>query len=282
MKNRFCIISAILPLLWTGACTSRILQNEGVSEEEYGSKSVIAFSSGDGYCAEGGFSVIGISYDDGEVIVNDIALPESYPDMFITTGRHNIPYGQSIDFYALYPKELNIGIRDCNVSFTYGQEHRGMDILAGVAEGFVYRGNSAVDIVPLRFHHITGGLEINVQGLDKDAEYIVRSLSARSVASAVYDLKSALWSRKEGSVDTALSITGERQCLIPGEVEISIQWSCMHNGIETAEYTATIPLTLTMGKISKLRLKLSDSGSEKTGFDVDVEPWDQTGAEADF
>ena len=282
MKNGICIISAIIPLLWTGACTSRILQNGGMPEEECGSKSVVAFSPDGGYCADGGFSVIGISPDGNDIILNDIALPESYPDMFITTNRHDIPYGQSIDFYALYPKELDISIRDGNVSFTYGPEHRGMDILAGEAEGFVYRGGSADNIVPLCFHHITGGLEIDVQGIDEDAEYIIKSLSARSAASAVYDLKSSLWSRKEGSVDTALSITGERQCLIPGEVEISIQWSCMHNGIETAEYTATIPVTLTMGKISRVRLKLSDSGSEKIGFDVDIEPWNQTNAEACF
>lgn len=281
MKNGICIISAIIPLLWTGACTSSILQNKGLREEECGSKSVVAFSPGGGYCADDGFSVIGIN-PDGEVIMNDIALPESYPDMFITTNRHDIPYGQSIDFYALHPKILNIGIEDDNVSFTYEPEHQGMDILAGETKGFVYQGGSADNIVPLRFHHITGGLEINVQGIDEDAKYIVRSLSARSSASAVYDLKNSIWSKREGYDDTSLGTAGERLCLIPGEVEISVQWSCVRNGIETAEYTATIPVTLTMGKISRIRLKLSDSGSEKIGFDVDVEPWNQTNAEANF
>lgn len=282
MKHNFCIISAIFPLLWVGACTSHILQSERLPEKECGSKSVIAFSPDGGCCAEDGFSVIGISSDDGEVIVNDIALPEPHPDMFITTNRHDIPYGQSIDFYALYPKELDISIRDGNVSFTYGPEHRGMDILAGEAEGFIYRKGSADNIVPLCFHHITGGLEIDVQGIDEDAEYIVKSLSARSAASAVYNLKNSFWSKTEGYDDTSLGTAGERQCLIPGEVEISVHWSCVRNGIETAEYTATVPVTLTMGKISKVRLKLSDSGSEKIGFDVDVEPWNKTNAEANF
>ena len=273
-------MSVISALIWAEACTSYTLQKVEMSGE-CGSKSAVAFSPDGGYCADDGFSVIGIN-PDGEVIVNDIALQESYPDMFITTNRHDIPYGQSIDFYALHPKELDIGTRDGNVSFTYGLEHRGMDILAGEAESFVYRGGSADNIVPLRFHHITGGLEISVQGIDEDAEYIVKSLSAKSAASATYNLRTSRWDNMEGYDDTALDTSGGRQYLIPGDVEIAVRWSCMHNGIETAEYTAIVPVTLTMGRISRIRLNLSDSGSEKTGFDIDVEPWDQISAESDF
>lgn len=282
MESRVCIISAILTLLCAEACTSHTLQSEELSEEDCGSKSVIAFSPDSGYCTEGGFSIIGISPDDGDIVINDVTLPESSPDMFITKSRHNISYGQSIDFYALYPQELDIGIQDDNVSFTYGPEHKGMDILAGGMKGFVYRGNTADNIVPIRFHHIMGGLEISVQGIDKDAEYIVRNLSARSAASAVYDLKNSRWDKKEWYDDTSLGTAGKRQYFIPGKVEITVHWSCTHNGIETAEYTVTVPVTLTMGMISKVRLCLSDSGSEETGFDVNVEPWDNTNAEADF
>lgn len=282
MKKGTCIISAIIPLLWTGACTSSILQNKGLPEEECGSKSVVAFSPDGGDDAEGGFSIIGICSDGGDIVINDVALQESCPDVYVTAGKHNIPYGLVIDFYALYPKELDIGTADGNVSFTYGLEHRGMDILAGEAEGFIYRGNAADNMVPIRFHHITGGLEISVQGIDEDAEYIVKSLSAKSAASATYNLRTSRWDNMEGYEDTALDTSGGRQYLIPGNVEIAVRWSCMHNGIETAEYTAIVPVTLTMGRISRVRLNLSDSGSEKTGFDVDIEPWNQTTTETDF
>lgn len=281
MKNLFCIISAIPAILWAEACTSYTLQKVEMSGE-CGSKSAVAFSPDGGDDAEGGFSIIGICSDGGDIVINDVALQESCPDVYVTAGKHNIPYGLVIDFYALYPKELDIGTADGNVSFTYGPEHKGMDILAGEAEGFVYRGGSADNIVPLRFYHITGGLEISVQGIDEDAEYIVKSLSAKSAASATYNLRTSRWDNMEGYDDTALDTSGGRQYLIPGDVEIAVRWSCMHNGIETAEYTATVPVTLTMGRISRIRLNLSDSGSEKTGFDIDVEPWDQISAESDF
>ena len=281
MKNLFCIISAIPALLWAEACTPYTLQEVEIPCE-CSSKSAVAFSPDNGYDAEGGFSVIGIISDSGDIIINDIALQESSPGMFVTAGRHNIPYGRSIDFYALYPKGFDIGISDGNVSFTYGPEHKGTDILAGKAEGFTYRGNSAGNVVPIRFHHIMGGLEICAQGIDKDAEYFVNSLSIRSTATAIYNLKTSRWSNREGYDDTAITITGERQYLIPGDVEITVRWSCMHNGIETAEYTATVPVTLTMGWISRVRLNLSDAGSEKTGFNINVEPWDQISVESDF
>lgn len=281
MKNLFCIISAIPAILWAEACTSYTLQKVEMSGE-CGSKSVVAFSPDGGDDAEGGFSIIGICSDGGDIVINDVALQESCPDVYVTAGKHNIPYGLVIDFYALYPKELDIGTADGNVSFTYGLEHRGMDILAGEAEGFIYRGNAADNAVPIRFHHITGGLEISVQGIDEDAEYIVKSLSAKSAASATYNLRTSRWDNMEGYEDTALDTSGGRQYLIPGDVEITVRWSCMHNGIETAEYTATVPVTLTMGRISRIRLNLSDSGSKKTGFDIDVEPWDQISAESDF
>lgn len=281
MKKLLCIISVIPALLWAEACTSYTSQKVGVPCE-CGSKSAVAFSQNGGYDADGSFSVIGISSDGGDIVINDVALQESSPELFVTAGRHNIPYGLSIDFYALYPENLNIGMADGNVSFTYGSEHKGIDILAGEAEAFIYRGNADGNIVPIRFHHIMGGLEISVQGIDEEAEYIVKSLSAKSAASAIYNFRTSRWDKIEGYDDTPLDSSGERRYLIPGNVEISVRWSCLHNGIETAEYTATVPVTLTMGRVSRVKLSLSDSGSEKTGFDVNVEPWDQSSVESDF
>lgn len=281
MKNLLRIISVIPVLLLAEACTSYTSQKVG-APCECDSKSAITFSQDGGHDAKDGFSVVGISSDGGDIVINDIALQESSPELFATAGRHNIPYGLSIDFYALYPKEFNIGIADGNVSFTYGPEHKGTDILAGEAEAFIYSGNSAGNTVPIRFHHIMGGLEISVQGIDEEAEYIVKSLSAKSAASAIYNFRTSRWDKMEGYDDTALDSSGGRQYLIPGNVEISVRWSCTHNGIETAEYTATVPVILTMGRVSRVKLSLSDSGSEKTGFDVIVEPWDQSSVESDF
>lgn len=274
-------MSVISALILAEACTSYTLQKVEMSGE-CGSKSTVAFSPDGGPDAEGGFSVIGISSDGGDIVINDVALQESCPDVFVTAGKHNIPYGQAVDFYALYPKDPDIMITGRNVSFTYGPKHKGTDILAGETEGFIYRGNTADNMIPIRFHHITGGLEISVQGIDKEAEYFVNSLSIRSTATAIYNLKTSRWSNREGYDDTAITITGERQYLIPGDVEITVRWSCMHNGIETAEYTATVPVTLTMGWISRVRLNLSDAGSEKTGFNINVEPWDQISVASDF
>lgn len=281
MKSPFCILSLIPTLLWAAACSSYTFQNEE-SPDVGRSKSAVCISWDGGNDAESGFSIIGIDPDGEDIIISDIAVPTSSQAIFITQGRHNISYGQLINFYAFYPKELEMNVSNGKVSFTYDSLSKSIDILAGVKEGFIYHGNSSDNIVPIQFHHILGGLKVSVQGYDEGVEYIVRNLCVRNVASAIYCFNTGLWEDFIGIDETTIKADGSLQYFIPSAVEISVRWSYLHNGIETAEYSAVVPITLPMGKISTVKLVLSDSDSKKIGFDISVEPWNQTSAIANF
>ena len=71
MKKLLSIISAIPALFWAEACTSYTSQKVG-APCECDSKSAITFSQDGGYDAKDGFSVVGISSDGGDIVINDI------------------------------------------------------------------------------------------------------------------------------------------------------------------------------------------------------------------
>lgn len=281
MKYRLCILSIALLMSGVEACCPDAPQDVEVPGR-CGGNCPVKFFSGGGDYAEDGFSIIGISSDGNDLILNDIAVPESSPGAFVTAGKHNIPYGKSVDFYAVWPKEPGIKVSDGDILFIYGPEHKGLDILAGEARNFMYDGGASHNIVPLRFRHISSGLEVHVQGFDEEGSYVVKAIYVTHASSAAYNLKTSRWETLAEGGTTNLGITGERQYFIPGTIEITVQWSCFHNGIETAEYDASVPINLTMGTISSVKLVLSDRESGKIGFDVNVEPWNQTNADADF
>lgn len=279
MRATVCI--SFLTLVLIEGCHSDLPQNKEAGYEG-GSKTAFSTIAGKVDIADDGFTIVGMEQDSGNILLWENAYHSSAADIFFTEGKHNIPYGQHVNFYAIHPGNQVIETAGRDVLYRYDAGNGNTDVIAASNIGFLYCNDASGCIVPLHFRHILGGLVLYAAGQKEDSEYTIEDISIGVPSQCVYDFNAGEWDSDSQNLDYHSADCGNLHYLPPSGIEIRAKWSCRHNGTETAEYDARTTVAISMGRISVIKLILSDDDSGTIGFDVDINPWNQTSAEVDF
>lgn len=194
------------------------------------------------------------------------------------------PLEGALDFYAVYPKGLEMGLsrqKTFQVVFSHDPD---ADLVVACVSGWTALSGE----VAFEFNHVLANVGLKCRGGDADADYRLVSLELVTGASGLYDAARGEWKAGDAVVsqqfaavgETALSGTyrafGEYVSCIPATASIRVRWKCLDktSGALLAEYDQSVPVTLVPGCRSTFNLTLPNSKAMRIACEVNVAQWD--------
>lgn len=194
------------------------------------------------------------------------------------------PLEGALDFYAVYPKGLEMGLNRAGgfqVAFDHDPD---ADLVVACTSGMTRLSGE----VAFEFNHVLANVGFRCRGGDADVDYMLLSLELITGASGIYDASRGEWTVGDAVVserfapvgETALSGTysafGGYVSCIPAAASVRARWKCLDKdaGAVLAEYDQSVPVTLVPGCRSTFNLTLPNSKAVRIDCAVNVAAWD--------
>lgn len=190
----------------------------------------------------------------------------------------------TFNFYAAYSSYCDVSIDDVDW-YVYDYELNINDDFVTAIETGIEAQSSPVH---LTFNHALAQASFTIEGADTDVDYKLNRLSVKYPNSGDFDIQGNMWDYINGKKSTKIifngtksiststsSAIGETMTFLPGEIELTANWTCYVKGTSTvvAQYEKTAKLTLTQGVKSFVEILLPDNNAAKITFTTTVNPW---------
>lgn len=193
------------------------------------------------------------------------------------------PATGTISAYGVHPMVHSIEVSDGVATLDYAHDPD-EDLITAAAIGVSKQPYAT----HMSFKHVLSMLSFQLKGQDTNADYTLNCIEVTAPDGGVYRFNDDTWTNLGDDMaysvysgggeivsTSAYQPFGETMTFIPGHIILRVAWDCRKklDGLLDGSYDQIVPVTITPGEHSIIKVTLPNSSVNEIKFTVSVVPW---------